>query len=257
MRYTINKFALLINMNIPRAKIYLVLISLFCCLPILSRAQQAFTLSGILFKKSSDERLSSATVTNLRTQQIMMSDELGGFTIKATKGDTLLFKKSGYTEQKQVAMNATDIVVYMQPIIVLQQVTIKGQSTKQELNSVMNDYRSKGLYFDGHPKLMDYIASPITAFYELISTDAKNERHFAKFSKNEMEAIEVSKRYTPQLVKQVTHLPDDDVVKFMQQYRPSYEDMRGWNDYELISHIKHYLEYYKNHKDGIQIQKLY
>ena len=187
----------------------------------------------------------------------MMSDELGGFNIPASKGDTLLFKKTGYTEQKQVVTGPNDIVVYMQPIIVLQQVNIQGQSTKQELNSVMNDYRSKGLYFDGHPPLMAFIASPITAFYELFSADAVNERHFAKFSKNELEAIEVSKRYTPQLVKQITHLSDDDVVKFMQQYTPSYEDMRGWNDYELISHIKHYLEYYKRHKDGADLQKLY
>lgn len=187
----------------------------------------------------------------------MMSDELGGFNIPASKGDTLLFKKTGYTEQKQVVSGPNDIVVYMQPIIVLQQVNIQGQSTKQELNSVINDYRSKGLYFDGHPPLMAFIASPITAFYELFSADATNERHFAKFSKNELEAIEVSKRYTPQLVKQVTHLPDNDVVKFMQQYTPSYEDMQGWNDYELISHIKHYLEYYKRHKDGPDLQRLY
>jgi hypothetical protein len=104
---------------------------------------------------------------------------------------------------------------------------------------------------------MGFIMSPLTAFYELFSSDAINERHFAKFSKNEMEAIEVSKRYTPQLVKQVTNLPDADVVKFMQQYTPSYEDMRAWNDYELITHIKHYLVYYKSHKDGIQSEKLY
>ena len=187
----------------------------------------------------------------------MMSDELGGFSIPASKGDTLLFRKTGYTDQKQVVAGPNDIIVYMQPIIVLPQVTIQGQSTRQELNGVMNDYRSKGLYFDGHPPLMAFIASPLTAFYELFSADAINERHFAKFSKNEMEAIEVSKRYTPQLVKQVTNLSDEDVVKFMQQYTPSYEDMRIWNDYELIKHIKHYLEYFKNHKDGVPSESLY
>jgi len=230
---------------------------MFVCLSVFAQAQQTFTINGIFFKKTTDERIASATVTNLRSQQIMMSDELGGFSIQAIKGDTLLFKKTGYTDQKQVVSGPNDMIVYMQPVVMLQQVNIKGQSTKQELNGVMNDYRSKGLYFDGHPPFMAFIASPITAFYELFSTDATNERHFAKFSKNEMEAIEVSKRYTPQLVKQVTHLPDADIVKFMQQYTPSYEDMRGWNDYELISHIKHYLEYYNKHKDGIGLQKLY
>jgi hypothetical protein len=243
-------------MNARYLKIYPALIAFFC-LPIFTQAQQAFTVNGIFLKKGTDERISSATVTNLKSQQIMMSDELGGFSIPASKGDTLLFKKNGYAEQKQVIGGPNDIIIYMQPVIMLQQVNVKGQSTRQELNGIMNDYHSKGLYFDGHPPLMAFIASPITAFYELFSADAVNERHFAKFSKNEMEAIEVSKRYNAQLVKQVTHLPDDDVVKFMQQYSPSYDDMRSWNDYELISHIKHYLEYYKKHKDGMELQKLY
>jgi hypothetical protein len=243
-------------MSSRHIKIYNILIVLFC-LPIFSNAQQTFTLNGIFFKKSTDERIASATVTDMKTQVIMMSDELGGFNIQTSKGDTLLFKKSGYTDQKQVVTGSADIAVYMQPIIVLQQVTIKGQSTKQELNDVTNAYRSKGLYFDGRPPLMAFIGSPLTAFYELLSTDAANERHFAKFSKNELEAIQVNKRYTPELVKEVTKLPDDEVIKFMQQYTPSYEDLKGWNDYDLISHIKHYLEYYKSHKNGVQLQKLY
>jgi hypothetical protein len=242
-------------MNSHRFKIYLLLTTLLCFSQFIQA--QGFTVKGIFFRKNSDERIASATVTNLKSQQIMMSDELGGFSIPASKGDTLLFKKTGYTDQTQVVINPNDVIIYMQPIIVLQQVNIQGQSTKQELNGVMNDYRSKGLYFDGHPPLMAFIASPLTAFYELFSADAINERHFAKFSKNELEAISVSKRYTPQLVKQVTNLSDEDVVKFMQQYTPSYEDMRTWNDYDLIKHIKHYLEYYKTHKDGIQSEKLY
>jgi hypothetical protein len=103
---------------------------------------------------------------------------------------------------------------------------------------------------------MAFIASPLTAFYELFSQDAANERHFIKYSKNEQEAIAVDVRYTKELVKRVTGLPDDEVIKFMQQYRPSYEDIQAWNDYELISHIKKYLVYYNSHKDGEPEQKL-
>ena len=70
-------------------------------------------------------------------------------------------------------------------------------------------YRSKGLYFDGRPPLWlfsPFGGSPLTAFYELFSQDARNERHFIKFSKDEMEAIAVDRRYTKALVKQVTNL---------------------------------------------------
>jgi len=190
----------------------------------------------------------------------MMSDELGGFSIKTAVGDTLLFNKTGYAPLKQVVTGPTDIVVYMQPVVVLQGVTIKSESSKQELKDVITTYRSKGLYFDGKPPLSlfsPFGGSPITGFYELFSRDAKNERRFIKFSKEESEAITVDGRYTRSLVKRVTNLSDEDVIKFMQQYRPSYEDIQAWNDYELIAHIKKYLVYYKLHPDGEPDQKLY
>jgi hypothetical protein len=247
-------------MKLLSARPYIIAIC-FCCLPCLLYAQrQTFNLNGMLFKSGTAERIAQATITNLRDHNIMMSDELGNFTISAAIGDTLLFSRMDYTPQKQVVTSQNDMVVYIHPIIELSQVTIKAESKKQELNDVVNVYRSKGLYFDGKPPLMlfsPFGGSPIDAFYELFSRDAKNERHFIKFSKNEQEASAVDARYNKQLVKQVTALPDSDVVKFMQQYSPSYEDIKQWNDYELISHIKHYLEYYKAHKDAIPEQKLY
>src|ERR1700753_2050236 len=106
-------------------------------------------IKGVIFKQGAADRIAQATITDMQTQVIMMSDELGGFTIKAAKGDTLIFNKTGYTLQKQVLIISANIVIYMQPIVVLPQVTIKGESAKQELNDVTNEYRSKGIYFDG------------------------------------------------------------------------------------------------------------
>src|ERR1700744_6230526 len=228
-----------------------IIITLLLCLPLFTYAQrQEMSINGIFYRKDTPDRIAQATVSDVQNQVIMMSDELGGFTIKAAKGDTLIFNKNGYTPQKQVVMGPGDLVIYMQPIVVLPQVTIKGESTKQELNDVTNEYRSKGLYFDGKPPWYEFIASPLTAFYEIFIQDAKNERHFIKFSKMEMEAITVSNRYNKTLVKRVTNLSDADVTKFMQQYTPSYEDIQQWNDYDLISHIKKYLVYFNKNNDG-------
>ncbi len=63
-----------------------------------------------------------------------MSDELGWFSVNAAIGDTLLFSKLNYTDQKVAITAKADIPVYMQPVIQLEQVTIKGQTKKQELN---------------------------------------------------------------------------------------------------------------------------
>lgn len=243
-------------MSIKRAW-YIFFISM---LPCIACAQQTFTLNGVFYIKNTSDRIAQAIVTDAKTNVIMMSDELGGFSIKTSIGDTLLINKTGYVPQKLAVTSPKDIVIYLSPIVTLPEVTVKEETKQQEMNDVVNTYRSKGLYFDGRPPALlfnPFGGSPITGFYELFSKDARNERHFIKFTKNEKEAIAVNNRYTPKLVKQVTALPDTDVTKFMQQYTPSFEDLKQWNDYELISHIKHYLEYYKKNKEGVKLQKLY
>jgi hypothetical protein len=245
-------------MNLFSARTYIIFIS-FCCLPCFLFAQQTFTINGVLFKKNTSERVSQAVITDQKTNMLMMSDELGGFVIKANKGDTLVITKRDFAPQKVVVTGPGDMIIYLPPIIQLSEVTVKAESEKQELNDVVNTYRSKGLYFDGKPPIMlfsPFGGSPLDGLYEMFSKDAKDERRFIKFSKNEMEASQVDSRYNARLVKQVTALPDSDVVKFMQQYTPSYEDIKQWNDYELISHIKHHLEYFKKNPNGVPEQNL-
>src|SRR6201996_7976317 len=131
------------------------------------RAQE-FNVKGIIFKKSSSDRISQALVNNLHTKVLMMSDELGGFTIKASIGDTLLISKNSFTPQKVIVTNKEDIAVFLQPIIELNQVTIKDQSKKQELNEVMHQYRSEGIYNDGKSlPFWQFLNSPITGLYNL------------------------------------------------------------------------------------------
>jgi hypothetical protein len=189
----------------------------------------------------------------------MMSDEIGWFTIKAAIGDTLLFSKQDYTDQKIVIGSHADIPVYMQPVVHLAEVKIAGESKKQELNDIMNDYRHKGIYFDGKPPLSAFSpfgGSPLTGLYELFGKEPKRMRRFAEFTKNENEYAEVKKRYTLPLVKRVTKTTDTAAKKFMEYYMPSYEDIKAWNDYELIKHIRESYDFYEKNKDKLRLQNL-
>lgn len=227
----------------------------------LSYAQQTLSIKGIIFKKNTPDRISQAVVTDLETQTLMMSDELGGFSIKASIGDTLEVTKTGYTPQRIAIVNNNDLVVYLQPVIELNQVTIKSQSKQQELNEVMKEYRSQGIYNDGKSlPVWQFINSPITAFYNLFGKAPAQARRFAEFAKNEQEASVVDKRYTKELVKSVTKMSsNDEVEKFMVAYRPSYDNMKEWNDYQLIQYIKKSYNYYLKIKDRpeAKLQKLY
>jgi len=174
----------------------------------------------------------------------MMSDELGWFNIKATVGDTLLFTREDYTDQKIVVQNGSDMPVYMQPVIKLNTVTVQGESKKQELKDILKDYNRKGIYYNGDPPLMSVLLNPLNDLHLLFGKDAKDLRRFKAYSKGELEASAVDRRYTLTLVKKVTNAPDSTAKKFMEYYRPSYEDIKGWNDYDLVKEVKKTFDYY-------------
>lgn len=236
------------------------LINVFCFI-FFASAQQA-TIKGVLYKRISSEKLAQVFITNMKTKGVAISDNLGGFSITASVGDTLLFTKTGFTPQKQEASNY-GMVVYMQPEVQLGEVRIVGQTRKQELSEIMSNYRKKGLYFDGKPPATIFLpigGSPLTGLRELFSKDAKNLRRFAAYSKREGEAAEVDKRYNRPLVMRVTGLTEGDsttVTKFMEYYRPSFEDLKAWADYDLIKKIKSQYEYFKKNGTKDNLQKLY
>ncbi|WP_426669306.1 hypothetical protein ACPPVU_24185 [Mucilaginibacter sp. McL0603] len=233
---------------------------LLFCLQGFAFAQQVLNIKGIVFKKSSSERISQALVTDLKSQTLMMSDELGGFNIKASVGDTLLITRNNYTPQKIVVLNNNDLIIYMQPVVELNQVTIREKSQKQELNDMMKEYHSEGIYNDGKSlPFWEFVNSPLTGLYNLFGKTPGQARHFAEFAKGEQEANVVDKKYTKELVKSITKLQDDELDKFMVTYRPSYEDMKEWNDYQLIQYIKKEFAYYEKNKNRpeAKLQKLY
>jgi hypothetical protein len=95
------------------------LVCWFSCLPTLLglvqqvTAQQVFMIHGLVIQAQTNGRISVVTIRDLRSNDIAMSDELGGFSIKAVAGDTLQFGKTGFAVTKLVIINPGDLVVTM------------------------------------------------------------------------------------------------------------------------------------------------
>jgi hypothetical protein len=233
-----------------------ILIALCFCLTFRASAQQVFTVKGVISKKLSPERVAQALITNLTTRVVMMSDEIGWFSIKASVGDTLLFSKVDFTDQRIMITSPGDLPVYMQPIIHLAEVKVQGQTKRDELNQVMSDYRKQGTFYNGKPPALSFLTSPLTGLYELFGSAPGRARRFAEFSKNENEYAEIKKRYNISVVKRVTRTSDSTAKKFMEYYMPSYEDIKSWSDYDLIKHIRESYEFYSKSKDKPGLQNL-
>src|SRR5665213_1997217 len=95
----------------------ILLLLIFFCLAIKVSGQPVFILKGVISKHLSTDRIAQVLIKNLRSNDIMESDDLGWFSIKAAIGDTLLFTKNDYTPQKIVIKNTGDLPVSMQPVI--------------------------------------------------------------------------------------------------------------------------------------------
>jgi hypothetical protein len=143
----------------------------------------------------------------------------------------------------------------MSAMIQLDQVTIKDVSKKQELLDVLDDYKKKGQFYSSKPSALSVINSPITGLYELFGKSASQARKFQQYSKEEMERIEVQKRYNKPLVKKITQIPDDELDSFMLNFTPNVEDIRIWSDYDIIDYIKRSYAYFTQNKGTLKLQK--
>src|ERR1700712_2665330 len=101
-----------------RYKIFVTVIIL-CAMHGIAHAQQVMDIRGVVFKKGSPERVSQTLVTNMKTNAAIVSNDVGGFSIKASAGDTLLFTAYNYTPQKIAVVNAYELAINLQPVIEL------------------------------------------------------------------------------------------------------------------------------------------
>ena len=228
----------------------------FCLLPGMAMSQTTKSITGITYNNKTSGRVAQVIVTNLQHRQVVFSNDLGVFTINAAPTDTLLFSKPGFSEQRLVVKEQLQILVYLVQSQLLEEVVVKGKTRKQEQQETMDVYRSKGIYYDGKPPALAILSSPLTGLYELFGKEPGRARHFAKQMKLENQQTEVNKRYTVDLVKRVTKLPDDEVQKFMLAFSPPYPEVLKWNDYEVIQFINRSLAGYNKSKSMPALPKL-
>ena len=236
------------------------LLVFFCCIALCVNAQQLLKISGIIYTKGYNDRVAGATIINIGSKLSVTSDNLGVFHIQAAKGDTLHFQKNEYTSQTFVVSGSYDINIYMQPNIVLQDVTIREKSRKQELEETQDQYRKQGVFANGKkPKALSMLGSPITGMYELFGKAPKQARHFAEYSKNELQQIEINKKYNKAVIKKLTPLPDDEIEDFMNYFSPSYAAVKEWTEYDVIKYVQQSYEYYSKNKASLKLseKKLY
>jgi hypothetical protein len=200
-------------------------------------AQQEFQLKGVVMENGSNNRIALSEISNKRNKFTVGSNDLGIFQIRALIGDTLIVIKRDFGDKQIVVVSQEDLVVRMNRTT-LNTVNIYGQTKKEELNNMKQEYRNKGSYYAGKPPLLSYVFTPLTALYELFGKTPKNAKRFNKYYTNEMQQTEIDAFFNEELIKKNTPLTGKDLENFMLNYRPDYEKAKNWTNYDAIKHIR-------------------
>lgn len=217
---------------------YLLLLTLVCVFTLSqAQAQQDSTISGLVLEKGSSTRIPQANITNLRTKQVAVSNNYGVFSIPASVGDSLSISKVGYGPIKTRINTLEDILVDLQAGTQIETVVVTRSTKEAEMQKMLDDYQSKGVYNSGRNKFGTYLASPATALYNLFGKEAKNAKRFEQFMGKELEATKVDRVFNKALVSRITKLEGDELRSFMDRYRPSFSSIERWGEYDLLNYI--------------------
>ena len=224
---------------------------LICCIWGLSlKAQQEFMLNGVVFEKGTKDRIALAEITNKRNKYSAGSNDIGLFTIRSVVGDTLVIAKRGFKPVEVVIRDTKDVITYIaRDATTLNEVTVYGQTKKQELDAIKRDYRNKGSFYAGKPPLLSYIFTPLTALYELVGRTPKNARRFNNMYVTELQLSHVDQFFNKTSINKYTGLEGKELENFMVNYRPDYERAKNWTNYDAIKWIN---DSYKKYSDTLK-----
>ncbi|WP_443937640.1 hypothetical protein [Pedobacter sp. MW01-1-1] len=213
----------------------------FCCLACTYEIAnaQVFLIKGVVFEKGSNLRVALAEVSNTRTKLAVGSNDLGMFQIKAQYGDTLKITKRNLIDQQIVVQSGQDLIIYLiKSSTQLNDVTIYGNTKKQDLEEIKREFKNKGVYNGGKSSFLSSFFMPLNALYNLIGKDPKNARRFSRYADNELKQSEIDVYFNATIIKNNTDLDGEKLEKYMLNCRPDYDKAQYWNSYDYIKYIK-------------------
>jgi hypothetical protein len=202
-----------------------------------SNAQLKKAQQGILYKAGTDIRLGNVQIFNKRSLTIAKSNMYGMFNIPASVGDTLEISCAGYNNVVLAVNDFADKAFFLKPATTLPGVVIKETSVQADLDEVKRGYRKKSVFYTGTPHYYYLFLKPMTFIYENFKSEVKDARRFNRYAKKETAYYEISVQFNAQNIKSAIPIKDDELEDFESDYWPTLEQIRKWNDYDLVNYI--------------------
>ncbi len=204
---------------------------------------QEKTVQGLVFDKTTQERIARVNLRNLRSGQSVYNNLKAEFKINVKIGDALVVSKFGYFTDTLKIQNYNDLAVYLKASsIVLKEVNVRDTvlTAKKKLEQTQREY-SKIYGSLNHRDLLSISPGAgisIDAIWNMISKSGRNAEHLRQIIEQDYRTNVVDQRFTKTLVQQITGFKEPQLTSFMTRYRPSYYLVTTANDYEFVTYIK-------------------
>jgi hypothetical protein len=219
-------------------------------------------IDGIIFDKTSKDRVAEVNVLNTATGKSVYNNLKGEFKIDAHLGDVLIFTKQDYHADTLKIQSFTSLAVYIKPTTIrLKEVNIRDSALtpEEQLERTKEDYTK--IY--GHLGDRDLLSVgpggagiSIDALYNIFSRSGRNAQRLKETIQQDYYQNVIDYRFNRTLVTRITGLKDGQLIDFMQRYRPGYYFVVGASDYDFITYIKANYKRYLRRPKAYQLQPL-
>jgi hypothetical protein len=211
---------------------------LLCMLRMTVAAQ---SIRGEVLGIDDKQPVQDVAIENIYTSLTVTSAENGGFLIAGSGGQLLEFKKPGY-KTARVRIPQGYIPSYFR---ILMQKGISPIANKDVYAGANNRYdpredsiRYRELFKHelDFPKMstLDMIKSPFSALSKKNRQIWQFQEDYDNFQKEKY----VDRTFNENTVARFTGLTGDSLHVYMRRYRPTYEQLRGMNDYTFYNFVK-------------------
>jgi hypothetical protein len=196
-------------------------------------------ISGIIKDLDSGFAISNVNIRNIYTQEIVVTDQEGKFTINVQKGQLLECKHVQYQVlrvriQSDVTPKFYNLVLRLNTrkleeifVVNKDQINFTKDSAKraEEYRIILNKPRQSDMSWG--VLAVEYMSK-------------KRRQEFAFVQNFEMFEREkyIDYKFNQRQLKKWTGLNDEDLVEFMRKYRPGYNYLRSTNEYNYYLYLK-------------------
>lgn len=212
-------------------------------------AQQSF--SGIIIDRYDKAPISNVIIRNMRTNELVFSNNMGGFTIKAKDEDSILFVSQSYYPFQMMYLSnrkKDQPIVLERKLFSILEVEIRPDWTAYQKDSIERREIYQGTLDE---EKTTSVLSPVTTIANRISRKARKKWQFQEnYKKWEQEKF-TEARYSEELVASLTKLEGDSLAFFMNAYPIPYDYARIASDMEIKMWIlNNFREWEKKSKEN-------